>query len=224
MLAGHVGAGLALGRCARRVNVGFLIFGALLLDLVLWALVLAGVESATAPADYTRRHYFVFDFPYSHGLAAALGWSALAACVTWLATRSWPSGRGRAVSVVVAAVFSHWILDALVHGAGLPLLGPDSPLVGLGLWDHLGIALVLESAIAIGGLVLHLTGAGLSRGRAVGLSVMVAAVVGMTVLGMTLAPAPADMRQPAWVSLAAVPLLSLLGGWLGAGKHPGAET
>ena len=224
MLAGHVGAGLALGRCARRVNVGFLIFGALLIDSVLWALVLSGVESATAPADYAQRHYLVFDFPYSHGLAAALGWSALAACLAWLATRSWPSGRGRAVAVVAAAVFSHWILDALVHGAELPLLAAGSRLVGLGLWDHMGIALVLETAIAIIGLVLYLAGAGLSRGRAAGLAVMVAAVAGMTVLGMTIAPAPADIRHAAWASLVTILFLSLLGGWIGAGSRPGAEN
>jgi hypothetical protein len=36
--------------------------------------------------------------------------------------------------VVAATVFSHFLLDALVHVAGLPRLGAGSYRVGLGLW------------------------------------------------------------------------------------------
>jgi hypothetical protein len=42
MFAGHIGAGLALGRAERGVNVGVFVAAALLLDVVLWLLVLAG--------------------------------------------------------------------------------------------------------------------------------------------------------------------------------------
>ena len=220
MFAGHVGAALALGSGARRVNAGVLIFAALGLDLILWTLVLAGVEHAIVPADFARRRYFVFDFPYSHGLAASLGWSLLAACITGVATRSWQTGRGRAAAIVAAAVFSHWMLDALVHGTELPLLGPGSRLVGLGLWDHLPVELAVEAAIAAIGLVLFLSGSGLSRLRTRGLALIVLTVIAMTVVGMTVAPAPSDMRQPAIVSFVMISVLSALGGWLGADDRP----
>ena len=218
MFAGHVGAGLALGRCLRKINVGVLIFSALGLDLILWMLVLAGIESVEVPADFTRRHYFVFTFPYSHGLLAGLGWSALGAGVTWLVTRSWESERGRAAALVAAAVFSHWILDALVHVPGLPVSGSGSWMVGLGLWDRLPLALGIEVAVTIAGLVLFLAGAGLSRGRTVALSVLVVLVVVLTLVGMTVAPPPSDMRQPALVSIIVVPLVSLLVGWIADGS------
>lgn len=175
---------------------------------------LAGVERADVPPDYARRHYFVFTFPYSHSLIACLAWSALAGGVTWGAARSWVSGRGLAAATVAAAVFSHWILDALVHVPGLPLGGPGSQRVGLGLWDRPPLALGLELAIAVVGLVLFLAGADLPRGRAVGLSILVAVVSVVTVAGMTVAPPPSDMRQPALVSLLVVPLLSLIAGGL----------
>jgi hypothetical protein len=42
MLAGHVGAALAVGRAERHVNVGAFVIAALLLDILLWLFVLLG--------------------------------------------------------------------------------------------------------------------------------------------------------------------------------------
>jgi hypothetical protein len=83
MFAGHVGAGLAIGRMERRVNVGVFIAAALLLDFVLWLLVLLGWESVSIPANFASTHQAHFIFPYSHGLVAALAWSLLAAAVAY---------------------------------------------------------------------------------------------------------------------------------------------
>lgn len=49
MLVGHVGAALALRRAERRVNLGVLILAALLLDVLLWLFVLAGLEQVIVP-------------------------------------------------------------------------------------------------------------------------------------------------------------------------------
>ena len=73
MLAGHVGAALALARAERRVNPGVFVAAALLADLLLWALVLAGAESVSIPADFARTRQPEFVFPWSHGLLASLG-------------------------------------------------------------------------------------------------------------------------------------------------------
>ncbi len=37
--------------------------------------------------------------------------------------------------IVGLVVLSHFLLDGLVHVAGLPLVGENSPKVGLGLWN-----------------------------------------------------------------------------------------
>ena len=73
MFAGHVGAALALGRVERRVNVGVFVFAALVLDVLLWLLVLVGLESVTSPANFSATHQPEFAFPCSHGLSASLG-------------------------------------------------------------------------------------------------------------------------------------------------------
>jgi hypothetical protein len=70
MFAGHMGAALAIGRAEPGINVGILVFAALMLDVLLWTFVLLGWESVTIPADFASTHQAAFNFPWSHGLAA----------------------------------------------------------------------------------------------------------------------------------------------------------
>jgi hypothetical protein len=85
LFAGHVGVALAIGRVERRVNVGIFVTAALLLDFVLWLFILLGWESVSIPDDFAATHQPRFVFPYSHGLLAAGGWSALGgALALWL--------------------------------------------------------------------------------------------------------------------------------------------
>jgi len=49
----------------------------------------------------------------------------------------------------VRFVFSHWLLDALVHRPEMPLLGSSSRMAGLGLWNHMPVALAMEAVIAL---------------------------------------------------------------------------
>ena len=67
-----------------------------------------------------------------------------------------PGGR-QASTVVGIAVFSHWILDLLVHRPDLPLYN-DSAKVGLGLWNFPAFAFGMESALLFGGLWFCLRG------------------------------------------------------------------
>ena len=223
MFAGHLGAALALGRAERRLNVGALVAAALLPDLVLWLLVLLGWESVVVPADFVHTHQAAFVFPYSHGLVAGLAWSAAAAAVAWTACRRDATLRTRAAGVVAAAVFSHWLLDVLVHPPEMPLLGAASPLLGLGLWDRLPAALGVEAAIEVLGLLLYLPGSGLARGRSITLAVASLALLGFTVAGMTLAPAPPSAQAMAASSLATLLAVCALYAWLGR-RAPHAQA
>ncbi len=152
MFAGHVGAALAIGRAERRVNVGAFIFAALLLDVVLWLLVLLGWESITIPPNFASAHQPEFVFPYSHGLLASTAWSALAGVAIFIWYPQPKKARSRAAALVGMAVFSHWLLDALVHVPELPLSGASSMKVGLGLWQSMPVALVAEALILVVGL------------------------------------------------------------------------
>jgi hypothetical protein len=148
---GHLAMGLALKRAEPAMNAGWLVLAAFLCDLLLGVFAILGWERAVTPPDYASRHYLIYDFPYSHGLAACLGWSAGAATAAVWAWRR----RSAAVAVAVA-VFSHFVLDATVHVRGLPVDGWGSYKIGLGLWNHMGLALALEALITAAGTLLYL--------------------------------------------------------------------
>jgi hypothetical protein len=215
MFAGHVGAGLLLGRGARGVNVGVFIVAALLLDLLLWIFVLAGWESVSIPAEFARTHQATFEFPWSHGLLAVAGWSVAAGALAyWLLRRRLASALPAAM-LVAAAVMSHWLLDALVHVAELPLAGSGSARVGLGLWRHMSAALGIEAAIVVAGLRLYLPGSGLPRNRALLLAALCLLLLGFTIAGMTLARPPPSASSMAAGSLLTLVVTCVLGFWLG---------
>jgi hypothetical protein len=213
VFAGHVGAALALGRAERRVNVGALVFAALLLDFLLWLFILLGWESATIPADYARTHQVAFVFPYSHGLVAAIAWSAFAGAFMFVLHRGSIDARRRIGLFVAAAVFSHWFLDALVHIPEMPLFGSGPTKVGLGLWQNMPLALGVEGLGLLAGLWLFVSGRRLSRAGTVGLGVLSILLLAVTVIGTTTAPAPPSVDAMALSSLVTVVVVSMLVGW-----------
>lgn len=215
MFAGHVGAALAIGRAERRVNVGVFVFAALLLDVVLWLFVFLGWESLTIPPNFASTHQPEFVFPYSHGLLASIGWSALAGAVAFLWHPRLMKVKLRAAALVSAAVFSHWLLDALVHVPELPITGANSMKVGYGLWQSMPMALAAEAFIAVGGLYLFVSGTSLSRARKLWLTVLCLLVLAFTVVGMTVAPPPPSAIAMAASSLVAIIVVCALAGWLG---------
>jgi hypothetical protein len=61
-----------------------------------------------------------------------------------LAKRFWGKRGGR---IVAGLVFSHWVLDLLVHRADLPTMPGNLgwlPYLGFGIWEHPSISIVLE--------------------------------------------------------------------------------
>jgi hypothetical protein len=215
MFAGHVGAALALGRTERRVNLGIFVLAALLLDIALWIFVLLGWESVSIPANFAATHQPEFVFPYSHSLLAAIAWSLLAGIATVVLARPFKAARLRAAVVVGMAVFSHWLLDALVHAPEMPLAGESSRKVGLGLWNTMPAALFVEALIALAGLWLFVSAANLSRGKKATLVVVISITLVFTVVGMTFAPPPPSVAAMASSSLVTIVVVCALTGWIG---------
>jgi hypothetical protein len=215
VFAGHVGAALAIGGAERRVNIGVFITAGLLLDLVLWLFVLLGWESVRIPPSFADTHQVEFVFPYSHGLLASVLWSVLAATVAFLAYSRLGAGKWVAASLIGAAVFSHWLLDVLVHQPEMPLASASSPKVGFGLWQSMPIALIVEAAIVVLGLYVFMRRSVLSRGRAVALTVLSLVILAFTVIGMTIAPPPPSPLAMAGSSLATLVVVCALSFWLG---------
>jgi hypothetical protein len=215
MFAGHIGAALAIARTEHRINPGWLVLAALLLDVLLWFFVLLGWEQVVIPANFAQTHQPRFVFPWSHGLLGSVVWSALAGVATFLVLSGAAKRRWTLAAWVSTAVFSHWLLDALVHGPELPLAGDGSTQVGLGLWNHMALGLAVETAILLGGLALYLRGAAfMSSRQRLGLVVLSLAVLVFTILGMTVAPAPPSAAAMPGSSLVTIGLICALMGWL----------
>jgi len=92
--------------------------------------------------------------PWSHGLFMALLWSLLFAGLAYLTYRD-----RRTSAILGMVVFSHWVLDFIVHSADLPLLFEGSATVGLGMWASgpgFIASLVLEFALLAGGIAIYL--------------------------------------------------------------------
>lgn len=111
--------------------------------------------------------------------------------------------RRRAFLVVAAVVVSHFLLDGLVHVAGLPLAGENSPKIGLALWNHMPLELTLETLMAVAGVALYLrvAGARASAWSCWGIPTFMALLTALTwtQLFITRPPDPAQM-VPSWIA------------------------
>lgn len=200
MGVGHFAAGLIFKRVEPRINLGLLFFAAILCDFLLGIFFWLGLEHATVPANYVDVSSVRFDFPYSHGLVASIGWAVL----VFLLAKVTNSNSRRVGIVLALAVFSHFILDFIVHVPELPLLRRDSTKLGLGLWNHMTLALILELLIVVVGLLLYLKTVTTTRAR-VGLPILMLVFSVLTVIGDRASTRP-DLTVVA-ISWLAVPLV-----------------
>ena len=154
MFVGHYGVSFAAKRLDQSVPLWALFIAVQLLD-VLWApLVLLGIEKVwIVPGITASNPLDLYYMPYTHSLVAAVIWSAAALLLYRLLAG--PGRAEKAALVVGLAVFSHWVLDLLVHRPDLPLYD-DTAKIGLGLWNLPFVAFALEAALLFGGMWLYL--------------------------------------------------------------------
>jgi len=159
VFVGHYGVSFAAKKADASVPLWVLFVAVQLLDFAWAPLVLLGVEKVRVVPGFTRTNALdLYYMPYTHSLVAAVLWSAAAFAVYRLAAR----GGRIAALIVAAAVFSHWILDLVVHVPDLPLYD-DTAKVGLGLWNRPATALGLEAAALFGGMWLYFRTGGARR-------------------------------------------------------------
>jgi hypothetical protein len=221
MFLGHYGAALALKRAEPKVSLGTLFVAAQLLDLLWGAFLLLGWEHVRILPDANPLLTFQFyDYPISHSLVAALAWGLAAAALYY----SWPTRdvtrHWQAAALVGAAVFSHWLLDLLVHVPDLPLAGNDSAKVGLGLWRHLGLSVGVELIVLALGIAVYV--ARRSRRhpvRPVRL-IVVTLLLLATYVASLLAPPPPSIPAVAVADIVFILALGLLAGWADRAATP----
>jgi len=153
MFVGHYGVSFAAKKAEPSIPLWVLFIAVQLLD-VLWApLILLGIEKVRIVPGITASNPLdLYYMPYTHSLLAAIGWSVVAFLAYRFAVRSAPPS---AAAIVGLAVFSHWVLDFLVHRPDLPLYD-NTAKVGLGLWNLPAVALGLEAVLLFGAMGLYL--------------------------------------------------------------------
>lgn len=202
MFVGHYGVSFAARRVAPTIPLWALFIAVQLLD-VLWApFILLGIEKIRIVPGITASNpldlYYV---PYTHSLPAALLWSAGALLLYRLFARRGLAGK--AAFVVALAVFSHWILDFLVHRPDLPLYD-NTAKVGLGLWNVPAVAFALEAAMLFGGMWLYVGTRLVLRQRMMVFGLVMLAIQAYVFFG----PPPVSGRAAAWTALAAYALFA----------------
>ena len=120
-----------------------------LLDVGFAVLVGLGRESYGGSTAYGQGWIHAY---YTHSLVGALLIAMGAGALAWTV---W--GR-RGGMVIAATVFSHWLLDLLVHRPDLPILPGNAgnlPMLGFGLWNYPVVSIILEAALVVGGATLY---------------------------------------------------------------------
>jgi membrane-bound metal-dependent hydrolase YbcI (DUF457 family) len=152
MFIGHYGPALAAKPLEKRLPLWLLFLAVQWLDVGWSVLVMLGVEKLRIVKGFTQGsaldlHYM----PFTHGLLGAL---ALSLSLGAIAALFYRERRTAIVLVVGGAVFSHWLLDLVVHVPDLPLLD-NSFKVGFGLWRYLWISFPLEISLLIAGAFVY---------------------------------------------------------------------
>ncbi|HZI57491.1 MAG TPA: hypothetical protein VFF39_11985, partial [Verrucomicrobiae bacterium] len=106
-------------------------------------------------------------------------------------------------------VFSHWILDLIVHIPDLALYDSVGKM-GLGLWNHRAAAFALEMAVLFGGAGL-LYRAAAHKTRLTGFVVFLAA---LQIFGTYFFPLPTSDHAAAMTALGSYIVLALMAWWV----------
>ena len=196
MFIGHESLALAAKRIVPRTSLGTLVMAVGWLDLVWPVFLLLGIEhvridpgnTAFTPLDF-------FDYPYTHSLLSAAIWAIVFGAVYFLIRRD-----SRSACITGLAVFSHWPLDAIVHGPDLLLIPGGNVRIGFGLWNSIPITLALEIVMFAAGIFIYLRST-TSKGTAGRISFWSFVIVLLAIYFSSINSPPPDERTLAYLAL-----------------------
>lgn len=216
MFVGHYGVAFAARGGEKRLPLWVYFLAVQWVDLVWTVLVYLGVERVHIEPGANPSGPLVFDFyPYTHSLAAGIGWAGLA----YLAYRAYSHRQGslRPAVFLALAVLSHWFLDLLVHQPDLPVYDENWK-VGLGLWNHPMVELAVELVLLGAGLFYYFKQSPeLSKWRRISTALLCLLIVAIQLVG-DFGPPPSSVRVMA-VSGFVLYALFTLGAYLVEGRQ-----
>lgn len=215
MFLGHFGVAFALKRAEPKLSLGTLFLAVQLPDLLWGAFLLLGWERVRIDPGYTAVTPLEFvQYPISHSLVGMAAWAAVGAAIYY----SWPtrdtSRHWQAAALVGAAILSHFFLDLIVHVPDLPVSGPESPRLGLGLWNYPVVTLLLELGTLAAGVAVYVAYRSLRHpvrpGRLAALVLLLVAVYLVSFFG----PPPPSVTAIGVTDLVGLLLLVALAAWV----------
>ena len=129
MYAGHFAVGMAIKARAPAAPTWALLIGVGLLDILFGPFVLLGIERVSLTPGVSPG-FSLDHIDWSHSLFSSIVWSVL------FATLFLRSGR-RVALFIALAVFSHFVLDLVMHPPDLALWPGAELHLGLGLWQSM---------------------------------------------------------------------------------------
>ena len=131
MYAGHFAAALALKARVPRAPTWGLLVGVGVLDILFGPFVLAGIERVSLTPGISPG-FSLDHIDWSHSLVMSVVWSILFGAAFLRC--------GRTVAAVMAvSVFSHFVLDIVMHPPDLALWPGSATHLGFGLWRALPV-------------------------------------------------------------------------------------
>jgi hypothetical protein len=207
LFIGHYSVSFAGRATEKRLPLWLLFLAVQWID-VMWSIfVLLGIEKVRIVPGFTASNDLdLYYMPYTHSLLGVLCWSALAYVVCQL----FPQLRGKRTGLILAAaVFSHWVLDLIVHVPDMALYDSVGKM-GFGLWNHRAAAFALEMAVLFGGAAL-LYRTAVHKARLIGFVVFLAAV---QVVNTFFFPPPKSDNAMAISAFVSYVVLALMAWWV----------
>jgi hypothetical protein len=155
VIAGHFGFAAMVKSREPQVPLWSLMLASQWMDVVFVPLFALGIERIVPIASAGPHPGYgegVIYADYTHSLVGALGIAA-----TYGLVFAWRWGR-RNGGVLAAVVFSHWVLDLLVHRSDMPIVPGNAgnlPRLGLGLWRFPAATASIELALVMLGTYFY---------------------------------------------------------------------
>lgn len=149
MIAGHFGLAAAVKAVKPQIPLWMIMLSTQLLDILFIPLLLLNIESIE-PVYGNGYGELIIHAPYTHSLLGAI----LISIMTGLIFRNFLNKQES--FVIGGVVFSHWLLDLLVHRQDLAVL-PNNwgqiHLLGFGVWQWPAVSIGVEAfLISLGGI------------------------------------------------------------------------
>lgn len=183
MFVGHYSASLAAKAAEPRAPLWTYVVAAQFMDIGWAVFVATGVEKVRIDPNLPGSALDLYHMPWTHSLPGALAWSLAGGLLARFVLKL----PARAAAVIGAVVFSHWLLDLLVHRPDLELW-VGGPKLGLGLWNYP----VPEQAVEMGLLAVAgawWVGARVREGRRIWPAVLfLAGLAALQIVAMLMPP------------------------------------